>query len=727
MKIAHINETTQKMQTVKEHSEATAKIASDFSIAPLKDFIFNIGLLHDIGKYQKSFQDKIINGKKIRVEHSACGAIEFTQISEMVFDIFNLMAQFCIVGHHTGLPDGGSFADDTSDPTLCGRLKSPERFDDYSDYLNELKVRKTDGKELLCLFDDVRCDMEAFLERYAFLTRYCFSCLTDADSIDTANFCTGREDYLIRSDFSACLEKLDHHLDSFVCETELQRARARLQAQVYAKASENAEIFLVDMPTGSGKTLCSMKFALERAIKNNKKRIIYVIPYNSIIDQTVEVFEKLFGDSAQILRHQSSFCVDDSDYDEDYKELLKNASENWNAQIIVTTSVQFFESVYKNKRNRLRKLHNMADSIIVFDEVHMMPMPYLQPCLRAVAQITGLLNSDAVFLTATMPDFERLVHTYALTHTKICSTIEDKSEFEFFRKCDYKSMGEVSAESLICDAQEYPSALIVVNHRKTALELYKIATGKKYHLSTYMSAFDRQRTISDIKKELEKLYTDYPDFKDVPEERRVTVVSTSLIEAGVDLDFYTVYRELSGLDNILQAGGRCNREGKRQDAVVKVFELNAVSNDVKVHITRHLIKEYQDISDEKCIRDYYRRLVDFKDEEIKLNTISSGCKKPIDLKFADYAKRFKMIEDNSVAVAVAEDDQSKELIEQLIDKGYTDYRKLQKYTFSVYENELNNLIKQGAVKEYGGVFCLINHDYYSEETGVSFEAPDYFI
>lgn len=201
-------------------------------------------------------------------------------------------------------------------------------------------------------------------------------------------------------------------MDSFVCETELQRARARLQAQVYTKASENAEIFLVDMPTGSGKTLCSMKFALERAIKNNKKRIIYVIPYNSIIDQTVEVFEKLFGDSAQILRHQSSFCVDDSDYDEDYKKLLKNASENWNAQIIVTTSVQFFESVYKNKRNRLRKLHNMADSIIVFDEVHMMPMPYLQPCLRAVAQITGLLNSDAVFLTATMPDLnDWYIHT----------------------------------------------------------------------------------------------------------------------------------------------------------------------------------------------------------------------------------------------------------------------------------------------------------------------------
>lgn len=724
MKIAHINEITQKQQTVKEHSEATARIASGFSVAPLKNFIYNIGLLHDIGKYQPSFQEKIVTGKNIRVEHAACGAIEFPKRSGTVLD---LMAQFCISGHHTGLPDGGSYADDMSDPTLCGRLKSPERFDDYSDYINELKLRKTDGKELLCLFDDVRCDREEFLERYAFLTRYCFSCLTDADSIDTANFCTGREERTLSSDFSACLEKLNCRLGSFVCETELQRARARLQAQVYKKIGEDAEIYLMDMPTGSGKTLCSMKFALERALGHNKKRIIYVIPYNSIIDQTVAVFEELFGDSAQILCHQSSFCVDDSDYDEGYKQLLKYAAENWNAQIIVTTSVQFFESVYKNKRNRLRKLHHMADSVIVFDEVHMMPMPYWQPCLRAVAQITRLLNSEALFLTATMPDFEQLVHTYALPRTIIIKTIEDKTDFALFRKCQYKNMGEVSTDLLMDDARRFPSALIVVNRRKTALELYRIASGKKYHLSTYMSAYDRQRTISAIKEDLEMLYRDYPSLNGVPEERRVTVVSTSLIEAGVDLDLYTVYRELSGLDSILQAGGRCNREGKRQNAVVQVFELDRASNEAKVNIARSLIKEYRDIYEEECIREYYRRLVNFKDEEIKLNTISAGCNYPVNLPFADYAKRFQMIKNNSVAVAVAEDELSNELINRLKDTGYTDFRRLQKYTFTVYENELNDLIKQGAAKEYGGAFCLINPDYYKRETGVCFEAPDYYI
>ena len=166
MKIAHINETTQKMQTVKEHSEATAKIASDFSIALLKDFVYNIGLLHDIGKYQKSFQDKIVNGKNIRVEHSACGAIEFPK---RVRTAFALIAQFCIAGHHTGLPDGGNAANDNYDPTLCGRLSNPERFENYSDYLCELNLRETDDNELFRLFDDVRSDPEAVLERFALL------------------------------------------------------------------------------------------------------------------------------------------------------------------------------------------------------------------------------------------------------------------------------------------------------------------------------------------------------------------------------------------------------------------------------------------------------------------------------------------------------------------------------------------------------------------------------
>ncbi len=725
MKIAHINENTYETQTVAEHSVATAEIASSFAFDELKSLIYNMGLLHDIGKYQQAFQDRILNNSQRRVEHAACGAIEFPKY---VNSKFGLIAQYCIAGHHTGLPDGGNVSDDNSDATLMGRLSALNRFEDYSDYKEELFPIPLDDRKIIELFSCVGGnDRETFLECFAFLTRYCFSCLTDADSLDTAHFCNGREDIELESNFIECLTKINNRLEQFVCETSLQKARSELQKQVYEKTDVNADIYLMNMPTGSGKTLCSMKFALERAIKKGKKRIIYVIPYNSIIDQMVSVFESIFGDSASILRQQCSYCFDDVDLDENYRSHLKNAVENWNANIIVTTSVQFFESVYKNKRNRLRKLHNMADSIIVFDEVHMMPAEQLQPCLRAVSFITKLLNSEAAFLTATMPDFNTLVRTYALPSAIISELVTDTNDFACFKKADYIYEGKVSEETLINTCYEFPSCLLVVNKRKTALRLFNMATGKKFHLSTYMSAFDRQNTINQIKVELKQLYIDYPDLSNVPDDRRITVVSTSLIEAGVDLDFCTVYRELSGLDSILQAGGRCNREGKLNNAKVFIFELEQTSKEAKVNITKALLEEFEDISDIDCIKEYYKRLFAFYHDAIRKNTIADGCPAPQNLPFATYAQKFNIVESNAVSVAVERDDPSRELIERLKLYGYTNYRQLQKYTFTVYENELENLLKQGAAKEYGGVFCLTNNDYYSEATGVCFEAKDYFI
>lgn len=198
---------------------------------------------------------------------------------------------------------------------------------------------------------------------------------------------------------------------------------------------KNAEIYLLNMPTGSGKTLASVKIALERAIASGKKRIIYIIPYNSIIDQTANVFDELFQGTAQILRHQSTFSYeDDENISEDYREAAKCAAENWNAPFIITTAVQFFESVYANRRGKLRKMHNMADSVLIFDEAHLMPQNYLQPCLQAVAYITRYLKSEAVFLTATMPDFVKLLQQYALPDSKVENLIQDTSLFIEFQE-----------------------------------------------------------------------------------------------------------------------------------------------------------------------------------------------------------------------------------------------------------------------------------------------------
>lgn len=726
-KIAHKKENLGNIeyQSIFEHSINTAEMAKSFSMNELKTLVYNIAILHDIGKYQKTFQDKILNDKNIKVEHSTCGAIEAKNIFKN--KVTSLMAQYCISGHHTGLPNGGTLMDTVDDHTLYGRIARKDLMDDYFDYKKEIKVEKNDDDAIFSLMKRCVTDNESLIECFALLTRYCFSCLTDADSLDTAHFCTGREDIELKSDYKQCLSKIDEEIKKFRNDTLLQKSRSLLQQQVYEKVHHDSEIYLMNMPTGSGKTICSMKFALMRALKTGKQRIIYVIPYNSIIDQTVAVFERIFGENANILRHQSSFCVDDIDRDEDYKVLLKNVTENWNAQIIVTTSVQFFESIYHNKRNRLRKIHNIANSIIIFDEAHLMPVEYLQPCLRAVSYTTRLFRSEAIFLTATMPDFCDLLNKYALKSSKILELITDKQLFVNFQKGQFVNKDSISEEELLENARCKPASLIVVNKRNTASHLYDLAHGKKYHLSTYMAAYDRKRVIDEIRSELSRLYKDFPNLKNVPEERRIIVISTSLIEAGVDLDFFAVYRELTGLDSILQAGGRCNREGKRKNSKIYIFNFGDISNQARINITKNLLEKYSDISSTACIMEYYNQLYGFNNELIQKNSIARNCAGIDNIDFEKYARNFKMIADNSVSVVIGCDKESDAMIQQLRVTGYTNYRKIQKYTFTVYETELQQLIKQGVVKEYGGVWCLVNHDYYSADKGVSFEAKDYYI
>lgn len=728
--IAHRNELTGSIQTVKVHCENTAELCQKFSIPELKDFLFAIGLLHDVGKFQESFV-KRINGDNIRVEHSTCGALAARE--NYTNGPMALMMEYCIAGHHSGIPDGG-FANDSSDMlTLQGRMK--REFEDYSEYRGELSLPELNVQDwLLYLIKDCNDDMEKIIDKFAFLTRYVFSCLVDADSIDTSNFCKERElSRKLKADFKACLYTVDKRLKSFACKTELQKARSLLQNQAFQNASQDAEIYLLNMPTGSGKTLASVKIALERAIAKKKKRIIYIIPYNSIIEQTAEVFEELFSEDMEILRHQSTFSYeDDANGSEDYREAARTAAENWDAPFIITTAVQFFESVYANKRGKLRKMHNMSDSILIFDEAHLMPQDYLQPCLQAVAYITRYLHSEAVFLTATMPDFEKLIREYALPDSRISKLIQDTSSFIKFQKCRYSYIGEVAAPELLSRSFEYPSSLIIVNKKSTARTLYEECRGKKYHLSTYMTSFDRERVLKEIRKELTQLETDYPDYKNIPEDRKITIISTSLIEAGVDLDVYTVFRERVGLDSILQAGGRCNREGKRKTADVYVFDLaeetKQAASDEKSNLTKGLLEKYTDISDVHCISEYYSRLFFMKKEDIQKNTMHQECSDISSIPFKKYADKFELIDSRTVSLVAPRDEQSEKMIEQMKYTKSGNARKLQNYTCSLRQKELEDLIRQHAADDYGtGIYCLTNADYYDENKGVLFEASDYFL
>ncbi len=724
---AHINKDNDTVQSVKDHCISTAKLAKEFAVKELKSIVYVIGLMHDIGKYQPSFQRKISYQENIRVEHSTCGAL----VAKSKYNnALSLIMQYCIAGHHSGIPNGG-YANDTEDmTTLRGRMN--RSFEDYSAYENELTIPYID-EDLFNKFLLRNCKTQKeVIEKFAFVTRYCFSCLTDADSIDTDRFCNGNRDRELKADFVKCLNKINNNFASLSNVTDLQQSRSLIQQQVYDKVNIDSEIYLMNMPTGSGKTLCSMKFALERAIKTGKKRIIYVIPYNSIIDQTADLFENLFGNDAQILRHQSSFSYDDTDLDEDYKNIIRRASENWNAQIIITTFVQFFESVYANKRGKLRKMHNMADSIIIFDEAHLMQQNYLQPCLRSVSYITKILNSETLFLTATMPDFQRLIYEYSLSDSVIVNLIDDTSMFQRFSKCSYIDIGSIGAEELAAKIYDNPSTLIVVNKRSAARHLYSVCSGKKFHLSTYMTAYDRKNTIESIKSEIEKLEKDYPNLENVPDNRKITVVSTSLIEAGVDLDFYCVFREMSGLDSILQAGGRCNREGKRKNSKVFVFsfdsEKTSVSDDEQANITKGLFAKYSDISCPESIKSYYEKLFFINKSNIIKNSISEKCSNIKSIPFSKYAEEFELIDSNTVSVAIARDENSIKLIDDIKNFRSVNHRKLQKYTFSVHRSEFELLFKQHVINDYGsGIWCLTNTDYYDKDIGVIFEAKDYFI
>lgn len=726
--IAHISNNG-KIQTVAEHSINTALAAKKFSIDELKQINYLCGLLHDIGKYSPEFQRRI-RGENIKVEHSICGALEVPSIAGKDTPL-SLLMQLCIAGHHSGIPDCGIKSDTPEMSTLYGRLNRHSV--EYSNYSMELSVSPINPSVFTDLLTKDCKRPEDIVEKFAFFVRYCFSCLTDADSIDTETFCNERQPEVLRYDFEKCEAALNAKLSGFKVVTELQLARSRLQRQAFSKIEVNSNIYLMNMPTGSGKTLASMNCALKRILNSNGrlKRIIYVIPYNSIIDQTAATFEALFSEHTDILRQQSSFVYEEqSELSEDSIASFSAASENWNAGIIITTAVQFFESLYGDKRGKLRKVHNMANSVIVFDEAHLMPREYLEPCLRGISYITKYLGSEALFLTATMPDFQKLLKDCCEENLRITNLIDDFSDFGKFRKCKFSDLGKVSNDDLLLKSSEYASSLIVVNSRKKAAELYILCPGKKYHLSTYMTAYDRTRVIETIKDELKKLYADYPDLSMTPPERRITVVSTSLIEAGVDLDFEVAFRELAGLDSVLQTGGRCNREGFRTPGNVFVFESpDAKRRFIEQELTKGVLADFPDVSCDAAIKAYYNNLFQIEEEKIHEKSVSRTCKNINMIPFRTYSEDFRLIDDRkTVSLAVCRDEYSQDLYNTLCVTGYINIRKISKYCCTVYLNEFELLQEQGVVDDHdSGVFFLTEPSYYDCNLGIRFEGTDFII
>lgn len=730
---AHTREDGER-QTVKAHLTGVSEKAEKFSVGLLKPLAKKASLYHDIGKYALNFQ-KRLDDDKVKFSHAACGALEYKKFADKN-DCFAPLMEYCIAGHHTGLMDGGTDADNSDSPTLSGTLKRENEYtgdNDYSAYTTEINFATLTQEERTPLYNELLSakDPTELIERYAFFTKYVFSCLTDADFLDTEIFCNKNVERGMSVDFEKALDKLNRELSNMPSNTPLRQARSRIQQQAFDNSVNKSHISILDMPTGSGKTLCSLKLALE----SGKKRIIYVIPYTSIIEQTANKFEKMFGDVLPVLQHHSNYSYDgNTEEEKKTAEKLKRTCENWDAPLIITTSVQFFQSIYHYKGSALRKLHNLRDSVIVFDEIHLIPTELLRPCLKAVGYITKYLNSEALFLSATMPDYSKLFDKF-LPDVNYNKLVTDRTNFKYFKKCEYKDMGKTTLETIAENASQCKNALIVVNTKKTAAELYNLVQGEKYHLSANMTPAHRSRVIEVVRNKLKK-------------GEHITVVSTSLVEAGVDLDFNTVFRQLSGLDSILQAGGRCNREGKDAKGYVYVFDIDETyrkGSDLAMRInkTKGLLEKYQDITSNDCIKEYYDGIFDFNQSRIAENSIAKyneqsnsfdrqGLMSPYSIPFRSYAMQFEYISADTISIVIDDpnDQTCHELVETLRNGDMSVRRALQKYSVSVYMNVFKDLYSQGVLKDHGtGIFILENQSYYNNETGLTTEAAmqDYFI
>ena len=542
-----------------KHLRGVGKLAEEYAqIFGSGDWARVAGVWHDLGKYSAEFQRRIksisgydseahLEGQSGRVDHSTAGA----QHAVNQFGVYGRILAYLIAGHHAGLPDWH-----TSE-TAGGALKV--RLDD------SIHLKRTLSQTIPYEILSQPKPTSALLgkaEGFALWVRMLFSCLVDADFLDTEAFMDAdkagqRINTLTLPDL---LPRFNAYMEgqfSKVPSTSVNRIRAEVLQQCRDKAREAPGLFSLTVPTGGGKTLSSLAFALEHTIRHGKRRIIYAIPYTSIIEQTANVFRDIFPD--EVIEHHSNLDPE--------RETVKSrlAAENWDAPLVVTTNVQFFESLFAARTSRCRKLHNIADSVVVLDEAQLLPPEFLQPILDVMNALVRNYGVTFILSTATQPalgtlkTFQRTLRGLdnvreimddpdALYHNLERVTVTMPQDFHLAQDWD----------DIAQQIHLHPCVLVVVNSRTDARELHRRMPEGTIHLSALMCGEHRSRVISHVKQRLLA-------------GESVRVVSTQLVEAGVDVDFPVVYRALAGLDSLAQAAGRCNREGTLERGEVMVF------------------------------------------------------------------------------------------------------------------------------------------------------------
>lgn len=572
-------------QTVAEHLTGTAALcrefAADFGAEADGDLM---GLAHDLGKCTDAFQKRLLEGGPV-VDHTTAGMLTCIKMKRP-------SAAACAAGHHGGLLDVGNLRTDRAgEATLSGRFKKGaeghylERCGESGVTLPTLPPETPERDPL----------------KASFRTRMLYSCLVDADFLDTERFMDGERGRGGYDDLPTLLKRLEEYIAPWQePKTALNKLRCKILNSCLDTGRKPKGIYTLTVPTGGGKTVASLAFALRHAVAHGMKRVIYVVPYTSIIEQNAEVFREILGDG-NVLEHHSGvqFELSDGASPEEVRRAL--AAENWDMPVIVTTAVQFFESIYANRSSKCRKLHNLADSVIIFDEAQMLPLCHLRPCVAAMASLAEQFRSTLVLCTATQPSLGDLLHTYAPSCpvTELCP--QTAEEYDSFRRVTFRQEGILEDDALAKRLSEHRQVLCIVNSRKAAQSIFaRLPQEASFHLSTLMVPAQRQTLLDEIRRRLKA-------------GEPCRVVSTSLIEAGVDVDFPAVYRELAGLDSVLQAAGRCNREGKRapEESIVTVFEraeLPPMLFRTAIGATREALMNSCDIGARETMQNYFDAL-----------------------------------------------------------------------------------------------------------------------
>ncbi|XSG85847.1 MAG: CRISPR-associated endonuclease Cas3'' [Methylohalobius sp. ZOD2] len=713
-------------QPLSSHLTAVGKLAAEkaerFGAA---DYARIAGLLHDLGKYTEAFQ-KRLTGDFPKVDHSTWGACVACQR----YGKLGKLLAYGIAGHHAGLADGRESGKRGS---LAERLKAKGLPELLPDWQQEIELPSADS---LPSPKGFRPHQKRPNFQLAFLTRMIFSCLVDADFLDTEAFyrkLDGKRNLrdVKVPDLTELREALNRHLSQFKLDTAVNEIRAEILRHVQANAILEPGLFSLTVPTGGGKTLTSLAFALDHAIRHGMRKVIYVIPFTSIVEQNAAVFREALGELGEqaVLEHHSAFIDDDTKKPES-REKLTLAMENWDAPIVVTTAVQFFESLFADRPAKCRKLHNIAGSVVILDEAQVLPLKLLRPCVTALDELARNYHTSIVLCTATQP---------ALKSSKFKDGFEEVHElapeperiFRRLKRVQVRHVGLKNDAELAEAMAGREQVLCIVNNRRHARALYESISdlAGTYHLTTLMCAKHRSQVLSEIKWQL-------------VQGKPCRLVATSLIEAGVDVDFPTVLRAETGLDSIAQAAGRCNREGKRP---VETSEVLIFSTGEKwkpplelkqfAQAGREIFRNHADCPlSLQAVENYFQMLYWQKGEQALdghdlLGRIEEGG---IDgMPFETVASKFRMIENTQMPVIIPFDEIARTALRDLdyAERAGAIARRLQPYIVQLPRQGYDALRSAGAIQpvaeaKFGEQFIqLVNEPLYEDQVGLTWDDP----